>query len=277
MHAPGAPSARVAHLVAVCNLKGGTGKSTLSVNLACALSEGGAAVALVDNDEQGSSSLWAGAGKLPVRCLHLPLLRAEGFAPWMRQLVELRAGHDILVVDFPAGVAPALAATLLMSSAVLVPCAPSGIEVAATRRMTRHLARLRAERPADPPAVMIVPTRVGEGGLTASGFRERLAAFGEELAPAVPLDATFDAAYASGDWVGGHAPGSVAHAEVAASRPSSAAASPSACRPPGRRCAWRPPTGRHPRPCRRRTGPARATGRPRQSPRPASPRRPHPR
>src|SRR3954451_450610 len=133
-------------------------------HLACALSEGGAAVALVDNDEQGSSSLWAGAGKLPVRCLHLPLLRAEGFAPWMRQLVELRAGHDILVVDFPAGVAPALAATLLMSSAVLVPCTPSGIEVAATRRMTRHLARLRAERPADPPAVMIVPTRVGEGG-----------------------------------------------------------------------------------------------------------------
>src|SRR3954470_24102520 len=216
MHAPGAPSARVAHLVAVCNLKGGTGKSTLSVNLACALSEGGAAVALVDNDEQGSSSLWAGSGKLPVRCLHLPLLRAEGFAPWMRQLMELRAGNDILVVDFPAGVAPALAATLLMSSAVLVPCTPSGIEVAATRRMTRHLARLRAERPADPPAVMIVPTRIGEGGLTASGFRERLAAFGEELAPAVPLDATFDAAYASGDWVGGHAPGSVAHAEVAA-------------------------------------------------------------
>ena len=37
-----AASERTAYVVAVCNLKGGTGKSTLSVNLACAFTELGA-------------------------------------------------------------------------------------------------------------------------------------------------------------------------------------------------------------------------------------------
>src|SRR5919206_5333962 len=108
MHPPGATSGQSAHVVAVCNLKGGTGKSTLSVNLACALATPGGRVALVDNDEQGSAALWAEAGRLPVRCVHLPLLRADGLAAWTRGLQDLRAGHDILAVDFPAGVAPAL-------------------------------------------------------------------------------------------------------------------------------------------------------------------------
>ena len=51
--------ARRGHVLVVANPKGGVGKSTLSVNLACALAASGARVAIVDNDEQGSAAAWA--------------------------------------------------------------------------------------------------------------------------------------------------------------------------------------------------------------------------
>jgi cellulose biosynthesis protein BcsQ len=46
----------LAQVIAVSNPKGGVGKTTLAVNLACALAGSKVSVALVDNDEQGRRS-----------------------------------------------------------------------------------------------------------------------------------------------------------------------------------------------------------------------------
>jgi chromosome partitioning protein len=48
-------------VVAVVNQKGGSGKTTLAVNLAAALAEVGEPVLLLDIDPQGSASRWLGA------------------------------------------------------------------------------------------------------------------------------------------------------------------------------------------------------------------------
>ena len=49
-------------IIAVGNLKGGTGKSTVAVNLACCLAES-QAVTLVDADPQGTASAWLKDGE----------------------------------------------------------------------------------------------------------------------------------------------------------------------------------------------------------------------
>ena len=208
------PLRRPGHVIAVSNMKGGAGKSTLAVNLACALAGLGLRVALVDNDEQGSAYRWTRRQRLPIRCVHLPLHRIEELDPWLATLLTVRGGHDVTLVDFPAGMAPALAVTFLLASLILIPTSPHAIEVAATRRMLRHVERVRAERPDDPPGVLIVPNRVQDLGNGLEGYRDRLAGLGEELAPPLRQDGRFDQAFAEGDWVGAIAPGSSAHNEI---------------------------------------------------------------
>lgn len=213
---PGTARRRPAHVVAVCNLKGGTGKSTLSVNLACALALGGLRVALVDNDGQGTAVLWASAGRLPVRCHALPLATLADARPWLRQLAELRAGHDLVLIDFAAGLPPALWPTILMASVILVPTSPSEIEVAATQRMLERVAPLRAARAGGPARLLVVPNRVLGPEEGAQGFRARLLALGEALAPPVRFRPEHDDAFARRLWIGAAHPDSPAHREMAA-------------------------------------------------------------
>ena len=179
----GAAGQGTGHVVAVCNLKGGTGKSTLSVNIACALATRGIGVALVDNDRQASATLWGSAGKLPITCLSLPLARLEDARPWLEVLLGLRAHYQVVIVDFPAGLPPGLWPTVLLASLILVPTSPNEIEIVATRSMLQRITVLRAARASNPPALLVVPNRIVGAENGPQGYRARLAVLGEELAP----------------------------------------------------------------------------------------------
>jgi len=65
--------AKLGAIVAVTNLKGGAGKTTLSVNVAAALAAKGSAVILADADAQATSLAWGAAGHLPMRTEALPI------------------------------------------------------------------------------------------------------------------------------------------------------------------------------------------------------------
>jgi chromosome partitioning protein len=202
------------HVVAVCNLKGGTGKSTLSVNIACALATRGVGVALVDNDRQASATLWGSAGKLPITCVSLPLARLEDARPWLEVLLGLRAHYQVVIVDFPAGLPPGLWPTVLMASLILVPTSPNEIEIVATRSMLQRITVLCAARASDPPALLVVPNRIVGAENGPQGYRARLAVLGEELAPPARFRPEHDEAFAERQWIGAARPGSPAHQDV---------------------------------------------------------------
>ena len=65
--------------IAVMNEKGGSGKTTTTVNLAAVLADRGFRVLVVDLDPQASASLWLGRGA-SLSCIE-PLLRR---AHWSR-------------------------------------------------------------------------------------------------------------------------------------------------------------------------------------------------
>src|SRR5258708_29270338 len=64
-------------VIAVVNLKGGCGKSTIAVNLACELASNGGSVLLLDNDAQGTSKHWLSHGRLPIQGEFMPLENDE--------------------------------------------------------------------------------------------------------------------------------------------------------------------------------------------------------
>jgi hypothetical protein len=76
------PAVTGGHVIAIGNLKGGTGNSTVSVNLACALAAQGRRTVIVDNDPQGTAASWAERGRPPVVCERASTGRSSPSPRW---------------------------------------------------------------------------------------------------------------------------------------------------------------------------------------------------
>ncbi|MDP2265364.1 MAG: ParA family protein [Thiobacillus sp.] len=133
-------------VILVANPKGGSGKTTLSINLAGYLALQGERVAMLDLDRQKSASQW-----LAIRDATLPkidLLR-DG----------QKGGSDWLVIDSPAGLhGKNLERALKLAHKVVVPIAPSLFDIRASQEF---MAALHAEKAA----------RKGQGFVSVVGMR----------------------------------------------------------------------------------------------------------
>jgi len=205
-------------IIALGNLKGGTGKSTIAVNLAAALSRAGWQVCVVDTDPQATSHGWLSRSRLPIAAERKPLKAVRNVEAWMLEADRLVQQHDIVLVDLPAVVAPAMASAFLLAHLILVPVSPSRIDVAGTRRVLKHIRTAAAERPGAPPRVLLVPNRVGTNEAQAGRLENSLGSLELNLGPRVRADRLFDEAFAAGRWIGDHAAGSDAEADILALR-----------------------------------------------------------
>ena len=130
-------------IIAVINQKGGTGKTTLALNLAAGLARRGS-THLVDADPQHSLSQWvgmvsAGAG--------LPPVAQPGSDPFAT-IVRLARTHRYVVVDCPPAVQGDVVASVLRSVQVaLIPVLPSPIDLWASVDMAAAVAEARRLNP----------------------------------------------------------------------------------------------------------------------------------
>ncbi|HSO82309.1 ParA family partition ATPase [Thiocapsa sp.] len=130
-------------IVAVVGNKGGTGKTTLSLNLAAGLARRGSVV-IVDADPQQSAYQWRLIGD---ENMALPAVVAAAFG--LEKTVQaLRDVHDHVVIDCPPSIkAPQTEHALRMADHALIPLQPSPMDLWATS----HLARIiEAIRPVNP-------------------------------------------------------------------------------------------------------------------------------
>jgi chromosome partitioning protein len=107
--------------------KGGTGKTTLSVNLAVAALRDGLSVSIADLDLQGSALAWSAARKDPA-----PDVRAaNGGTLFPTANAFERAGRDLLIIDTPAGGDAGSAAAVRLADLAILVCRPSYFDLAA--------------------------------------------------------------------------------------------------------------------------------------------------
>jgi chromosome partitioning protein len=204
------------NLIAVGNLKGGTGKSTIAVNLACALAADGREVALVDADGQGTATDWHAGDRLPVRVEPWPLGGERDAQQWVQKVLALKVAMADIVVDLPPQVGSGIASALLIADLFVIPVTPSGVDLRATGKALDLLRRARAVRGADQPACLIVPSRVDRRTAIGRRIQGTLERFGLRVGPAIPQRAAHVEAFDAGAWVGAYAPNSPAHREVIA-------------------------------------------------------------
>ncbi len=122
--------------ILIANPKGGSGKTTLSTNIAAYLASQGKRVAILDLDRQKSATQW-----LSMRQMDLPGI----------ELMQSGGSHDApldwLVIDSPAGLhGKNLEHALKLVHRVVVPIAPSAFDIQASRDFLEALRHEKAIR-----------------------------------------------------------------------------------------------------------------------------------
>lgn len=164
-------------VIAVAQQKGGSGKTTIAVNLAVAYARQGLTVALLDTDPQGSLGRWFMARR---DRLGEPGMEFSTSSAWgvSYECEKLRRQADIVLIDTPPKVDADLRPALREADLVLIPVATSHVDLWATEGVL-DLARRERKR------ATVILNRVKPGTRLAAEVAEAAQALEAELAVAV--------------------------------------------------------------------------------------------
>ncbi|HEY9896351.1 MAG TPA: ParA family partition ATPase [Candidatus Sericytochromatia bacterium] len=147
-------------IIAFASLKGGAGKSTLSIHLAHAIALAKKRVLLVDADPQSSVSSWAAArdsaSPFPVIGLARNTIH--------RDLPELLEAYDHCVIDTPPRVSAMARSAILAADLVLIPVQPSSYDVWAASETVELVKEAQQFKP-DIKAAFVVNRRIGNSAI----------------------------------------------------------------------------------------------------------------
>lgn len=131
-------------VIAVLNQKGGTGKTTLALNLAAGLARR-ASTAVADADPQRSISQWIGMSE---EVNALPPVTQVDVDP-AATLARLKRDYRHVVVDCPPAVqGPIIEAVMGAADVVLIPVLPSPLDLWASVEMAALVGEARRNSPA---------------------------------------------------------------------------------------------------------------------------------
>jgi chromosome partitioning protein len=138
-------------VIGVCNQKGGSGKSSTAVHLARWLQSQSDSVFVIDSDGQRTSSLWLSSLSQPI-----PVEIVPDPNELLERLPNLATQHQWLIVDAPGTLAEATRAIVLWSDLVLIPCQPTGVDLASAADTVRLIKQARAIRKGEPQAAIFL-------------------------------------------------------------------------------------------------------------------------
>jgi chromosome partitioning protein len=179
--------------LALANLKPGTGKTTSAVWLAHVFAQAGNSLLLVDADPSGSALEWSDLAAMyprlapaqaafPFRIVALPSRELH------RRLPEIARNYDVVIIDTPQieDHAAIARSALRYADEIVIPCAPSPIEINRTSPVRQEIAEVRAFC-GKPGRSAVLLNRCIARAHSTSDAREALEGLGYDvLATAVP-------------------------------------------------------------------------------------------
>jgi len=137
-------------VVAVLNMKGGTGKSTVATNLARGLQRHGS-VCIVDADPQGTALRW---GNAQPEDADMPAVVSVSL-PLNERIPDVADGWDFTVVDGAAKAKDRTRQCAQVADAVLIPVRPSGADIWASEWLV-SVVKGRREQTGRPAAAFVI-------------------------------------------------------------------------------------------------------------------------
>ena len=120
-------------VIAFSNQKGGSGKSTLSANLAVLWSNSGYKVAVIDSDPQKSLTYWLserkkyyGAGDIGINFYNFDIRNLT------EEVKKIKRKYDFIIIDSPPAITFETLQIIKASNGVFVPVQPSPLDLMAT-------------------------------------------------------------------------------------------------------------------------------------------------
>lgn len=132
-------------VIAVCNQKGGTGKSTMAVHLAVCFATAGQRTVLIDTDPQASALAWKAdrPDTLPgVQVIGLPAPNLH------KELAALQGDYDVILIDGGGRITATARAACAVADFLIIPTRPSKPDLLSTTDFLQTVVdEVRALRP----------------------------------------------------------------------------------------------------------------------------------
>lgn len=121
-------------IISILNQKGGTGKTTLAVNIAREYTTRTMRTLLVDSDSQGSAQRWherSGGELIDMTCLPMTTLDKD--------VAKFSDRYERIIIDGVPRISPVTIAAIKAADIILIPVQPSPYDIWATEDLVRNV------------------------------------------------------------------------------------------------------------------------------------------
>lgn len=157
-------------VIVLGNQKGGAGKTTLALTLACGLKAEGLSVCLIDADPQGSLVSWAARAEGQPHEAQLPDLEPNASVLIGQSVARARGRYDVVIVDTASnmglkgdGTQKLILGALREADYVIIPVGPSPLDIDASGEYVDLLRDLWERREMVKPEAHFVVNNVKKG------------------------------------------------------------------------------------------------------------------